>query len=70
MILISVLYQNVFTSRILDPSPQGLISSMFKSKTHFLGPVKNNFRIFLAPFFCASAAEGNATAFCIMDRPI
>ena len=27
MILISVLYQNAYTSRILEPSPQGLISS-------------------------------------------
>ena len=30
MILISVLYQNASTSRILEPSPQGLISSIPK----------------------------------------
>ena len=29
---ISVLYQNASTSRILEPSPQGLISSMYIQK--------------------------------------
>ena len=36
MILISVLYQNVSTSRILEPSPQGLISRVLKWKRQSL----------------------------------
>ena len=32
MILISVWYQNASISRILEPSPQGLISSVLKLK--------------------------------------
>jgi hypothetical protein len=47
MILISVFYQNASTSRILEPSPQGLISSAFISQK--LKKLKED--IFLPTFY-------------------
>ena len=43
MILISVLYQNASTSRILEPSPQGLISSVNYAQVYLDFQITENF---------------------------
>ena len=68
MILISVLYQNASTSRILRPSPQGLISSIFKpfSPAEF----DKNKVLLVLPEFWFTVLAGLEVAVPVPGRPV